>query len=657
LCAERNVRAKNKIAMNKDKQRILDRVNSPRELKSLSISELKQLSEEIREEILGTISERGGHLASSLGAIELTIALHYVFDMPEDQIIWDVGHQCYAHKLLTGRRERFKSIRQYKGLSGFPKRDESEYDSFGTGHASTSISAALGMAEAMRLQGKKGKAIAVIGDGGLTGGQALEALNQTPSKLDHCLGNLIVVLNDNEMSIAPTLGRISRRLSRAVAGPRAKKFVRFTRWLASFFPKNVQYFLSDVNRRWRKSVMGFFTPGMLIEAFGYHYVGPIDGHNLEDLIYHFGRIKEFDEPVLIHILTTKGKGYLYAEENPVDFHGVGPFDLKTGNGKKVSRVKSYTEVFSETMLRLFSERNDLVGITAAMPQGTGLDKVAEKFPDRVFDQGITEPHCVTFAAGLATQGLRPVVAIYSTFLQRAFDQILHDVCLQNLPVIFCLDRAGIVGEDGPTHHGLFDLGYLRMLPNMVVMAPKDENEFQHMLRTSLEFNQPVAIRYPRGGGEGVKMDMELKVLERGRGEILERGKDLALIGIGNMVHPCLMAGQLLRERGICASVVNARFAKPLDEELILELASECGALVTVEENVLAGGFGSGVMELIEQRQSSGVKLCRIGIPDKFVEHGSPAILREAYGLNAKGIFEKALAFLKSEEILPKGVSL
>ncbi len=633
--------------MGEDRKRILDRVNSPKDLKSLSVKELELLAEEIREEILGTVCESGGHLASSLGVIELTIALHYVFNTPDDKIIFDVGHQCYAHKILTGRKDRFKTIRRFQGLSGFPKPDESEYDAFGTGHASTSISAALGMAEAMRLQGKTNKAIAIIGDGGLTGGQALEALNQTPSKLERTLGNMMVILNDNEMSIAPTLGGISRRLSRAVSGPRALRVVKIMRRIASPLPKNVQYWISDLNRRWRKSMLGFFTPGILIEAFGYHYIGPIDGHNLGELIYSLERAYQIEEPILVHILTRKGKGYCYAEENPVDFHGIGPFDLKTGNGKKMSKVKSYTEVFSETMLQLFSEHPNLVGITAAMAQGTGLDRVAEKFPDRVFDQGITEPHCVTFAAGLASQGLRPVVAIYSTFLQRAYDQILHDVCLQKLPVIFCLDRAGIVGEDGPTHHGLFDLTYLRALPNIIVMAPKDESELRNMLRTSLEINQPVAIRYPRGAGLGAEMEGEPKVLERGRGELLQKGRELAILAIGNTVYPAFAAGQMLKEQGIDAAVVNARFAKPLDQELILDLAGQCGVLVTVEENVLAGGFGSGVMELLEEKGVQGVKFCRIGIPDRFIEQGTPAQLRDFYGLTAPKIFSRISEFLKS----------
>jgi len=636
--------------MGEQKPRILDRVNSPRELKRLTLEELNCLAGEIREEILGTISESGGHLASSLGVIELTIAMHYVFDAPEDKFILDVGHQCYAHKLLTGRRDRFSTIRQFSGLSGFPRREESEYDAFGTGHASTSVSAALGMAEAMKLLGKKGKAIAVLGDGGLTGGQALEALNQTPSALDRHLDNLIVILNDNEMSIAPSVGAISRILSRAMAGPRAFKVVKFTRRLAEPLPKPVQLFLSNINRRWTRAMLGLFTPGMLIEGFGYHYIGPIDGHSIEQLIFHLERAKKIDEPILLHVLTQKGKGYAYAEDNPEGFHGIGPFDLKTGNGKKSSQVPSYTEVFSRTMLKLFGENPQMIGITAAMPQGTGLDRVRDQFPDRVYDLGITEPHCVTFAAGAACEGLRPVVAIYSTFLQRAFDQILHDVCLQKLPVIFCLDRAGIVGEDGATHQGLFDLTYLRALPNMVIMAPKDENEFQHMLKTALSLNQPVAVRYPRGRGEGVEMDPELKVLPFAGSELLRKGKDAAIIAIGATVMPALRAADMLLEKGLQAAVVNSRFAKPLDEELFLKLADEHGAVVTVEENVLAGGFGSGVMELMASRGVDRLKFLRIGIPDKFVEHGSSAKLREVYGLDARGISSRVWEFIRGREL-------
>jgi len=637
-------------------ERILDRINSPRDLKGLSLKELNQLAEEIRQLILNTVSEHGGHLASSLGVVELTIALHYVFDTPNDKIIWDVGHQCYAHKILTGRKDKFYTIRQYGGLAGFPRREESEYDAFGTGHASTSISAALGMAEAMKLLGIPNKVIAVIGDGGLTGGQALEALNQTPSTLERSLDNLIVILNDNEMSIAPSVGALSRHLSQAIASPRTFKLVKFSRWLAKPLPRSVQLKLSELSRRWRRSLLGLFTPGMLIEAFGYHYLGPIDGHRLDHLIYHLNRTKEIDEPLLIHILTKKGKGYSYAEENPTRFHGIGPFDVKTGNSEKKSRVLSYTQVFSQTMLKLFEQEPKLVGITAAMPQGTGLDKVAAKFPERVFDQGITEPHCVTFAGGMACQGLRPVVAIYSTFLQRAYDQLIHDICLQRLPVIFCLDRAGIVGEDGPTHHGLFDLSYLRSLPNMVIMAPKDENELQHMLRTALEINQPVAIRYPRGKGVGVELEPELKVLPLFKAELLREGKDLVMVAIGNMVYPALESARLLAEKGIQAYVVNARFAKPIDQELILSLAEKTGVVITLEENVLAGGFGSGVMEALEEKGINWVRVKRIGIENQFVKHGAPEKLRQVYGLNPLSISQKVEEFFKQEEILPEADS-
>jgi len=636
--------------MGDHKRKILDRINTPADLKRLNLGQLHELAEEIREEILGAIAESGGHLASSLGVIELTIALHYVFDAPNDKFIFDVGHQAYAHKILTGRRRQFATIRRFGGLSGFPRREESEYDAFGTGHASTSVSAALGMAEAMRLEGRKGKAVAVIGDGGLSGGQALEALNQTPSGYGKSLENLVVILNDNEMSIGPSVGAISRILSRAAAGRKAFRLIKWARRVTEPLPLRVKMVLSEFNRRWRRAVFGLFTPGMLIESFGYRYLGPIYGHSIEQLIYYMERAKDIDEPILLHVLTKKGKGYDPAEENPEDFHGIGPFDLKTGNGRTISRAPTYTEIFSKTMLRLFEAHPKLIAITAAMSQGTGLDHVKEKFPGRVFDLGITEPHCVTFAAGAACEGLRPVVAIYSTFLQRSYDQILHDVCIQRLPVIFCLDRAGIVGEDGPTHQGLFDLTYLRTLPNMVVMAPKDENEFQHMLAAALTINQPVAIRYPRGRAEGVALDEELHPVPFGKAELLRGGKDLALVAIGNMVGPSLKASEMLAERGIQASVVNARFAKPLDEELLLKLMDECKVMVTVEENVLAGGFGSSVMELMESRGVDWVKFCRVGIPDRFVEQGPPQKLREIYGLDAKGIFRRVLDFLATEEI-------
>ena len=515
--------------------RYLDRISDPADLQQFSEHELTLLAEEIREAILCCVSEVGGHLAASLGTVELTVALHSVLHSPDDKIVWDVGHQCYAHKLLTGRRDRFSTIRQYGGLSGFPCRTESEHDVIGTGHASTSISYGLGLVEAARLAGETSDSVVcVLGDGALTGGVAFEAMNQA----GHLRTPLVVILNDNEMSIAPSVGAFSTFLSEAVARQSHGWLNHLVRRLLKPLPQWLQDEISYAVRRWRQSFLSFFTPGILIEAFGYHYIGPLDGHRLNQLIPALIRAKAIDDPILIHVLTKKGKGYAPAEADAVSFHGIGPFDIETGhpNGKKGS-PPSYTQVFSRTLLRLFAAYPKLVAVTAAMPQGTGLDRVQQEYPDRVFDMGITEPHCVTFAAGMATQGYRPVVAIYSTFLQRAYDQILHDVCLQNLPVIFCLDRAGIVGEDGPTHHGLFDLSFLRALPNLVLMAPADENELQHMMRTALELDVPVAIRYPRGVGLGVPLDPELKPLPPGKAEILELGEDLVLLAVGNCVAP------------------------------------------------------------------------------------------------------------------------
>ncbi len=636
-----------------EQRKLLDRINGPQDLKGLSVEDLDVLAREVREEILGTVSEHGGHLASSLGVVELTIALHYVFHSPHDRIIWDVGHQSYPHKLLTGRRQQFKTIRQMGGISGFPRRDESPHDAFGAGHASTSISAALGMAEAINLAGKTNKVIAVIGDGGLTGGMALEALMQTPTSLERTLGNIIVILNDNEMSIAPSVGAFSTLLSRVVATRPAMWFTRTTRKLVRPLPKWLQYELSWAGRRWRQSFLGFFTPGIMIEAIGYHYFGPVDGHRIDQLVSLLRQTKNFSEPVLIHVLTKKGKGYFPAEQKPTEFHGLGPFNLDNGEiSRDPSAPPSYTRVFSDTMIELFEKEPKLVGITAAMPQGTGLDRVKEKFPGRVYDLGITEQHCVTFAAGMACEGYRPIAAIYSTFLQRSYDQLLHDVCLQNLPVVFCLDRAGIVGEDGPTHHGLFDISYLRHLPNMTVMAPKDENEFRHMMFTALQINGPAAIRYPRGRGMGVALDKDFRALPYGRAELVREGDDLLILAVGTTVAPSLEAAEMLSKKGVSACVVNVRFVKPLDEEMILSLAEKTGRVVTVEENALAGGFGSAVLELLEKAGHNRVYLRRIGIPDEFVEHGTQKELRKKYGLDAEGIAGQCLEFLKKEEILP-----
>ncbi len=631
--------------MNKPKSgKLLPRVDDPSDLRGLDREDLTRLADEIREEILSAICTTGGHLASSLGVVELAIAIHYSFNTPYDKVIWDVGHQTYPHKILTGRRERFSSIRCHQGLSGFPKRNESPYDAFGTGHASTSISAAMGMAEAIRLSGKFNNVIAVIGDGGLTGGIALEALNQTRAD-DY---NLKVILNDNEMSIAPSVGQLSTWLSRSVVSKPALKAVRVARRVAEPLPEWLFEELSYLGKRWRQSFLTFWTPGTLFEALGYHYIGPVDGHRLDQLLPALDHAKEIDAPVLVHVMTTKGKGCAFAEEHPSTFHGIGPFDPETGETPAKEGPPSYTGVFAKTMLELFESNEKLVAITAAMPQGTGLDKVGKKYPDRVFDMGITEPHCVTFAAGMACEGYRPVVAIYSTFLQRAYDQIIHDVALQKLPVIFCLDRAGLVGEDGPTHHGAFDISYLRAVPNVQILSPSDENELRAMLHAAASRDGgPIAIRYPRGRALGAPMPEEPPPIPWGKGELKREGKDLVIIAAGNMVAPSLEAAALLDSEGISAAVINARFVKPLDRELILEWAERTGRVVTVEENALAGGFGSAVIEtVLDAGQSAAFR--RIGLEDGFVEQGPPAALRRELGLDGEGIASSCRDFIQGK---------
>lgn len=613
--------------------KLLDRVKTPVELRGLPRTELGWLAAEVRAEILSAVCETGGHLASSLGVVELTIAIHYTFNTPRDRLVWDVGHQCYPHKILTGRRDRFPTIRSRQGLSGFPKRGESEYDAFGSGHASTSISAAMGMAKAFKLAGKPDRVVAVIGDGGLTGGMALEALNQH----DEQLSNLTLVLNDNEMSIAPSVGQLSTFLSRSVVHRRAFDLARWGRRLLRPLPEWLRLELENLGRRWRQSFLTFWTPGALVESLGYHYIGPVDGHRFEQLLPALQQAREAEESCLVHVLTQKGKGYPLAEQSPCEFHGVGPFDLATGENHRGEGPPSYTEVFGRTLARIMAQDERVVAITAAMPQGTGLDRVAESFPDRVFDMGITEPHCVTFAAGMACEGFRPVVAVYSTFLQRAYDQILHDVCLQDLPVIFCLDRGGIVGEDGPTHHGLFDLSYLRTMPNMAIIAPADENELQHLLYTMVRRTSgPAAIRYPRGRGRGVALDPVLRELPWAKADLRRPGRDLVIVAAGTLVSEAERAAAALAEEGIEAAVINARFVKPLDRELILEWARKTGAVVTVEENNLPGGFGDAVLEALVD---AGITVpCRcIGVPDTFLEHGDPVQLRAEAGLDANGI--------------------
>ncbi len=618
--------------------RLLDRIDSPSDLKQLTQEELKQLASEIRDELVAIVSANGGHLASNLGVVELTIALHRVFDSPRDKIVWDVGHQAYTHKLLTGRRQRFASLRQYRGLSGFTSRDESEYDPFGAGHASTSVSAALGMAIARDLAGGNYHVIAVIGDGAISGGMAFEALNQAGQ-----LGSrLIVVLNDNGMSISPTVGALAKLLGKIRFDRRYRGAKEKSKQLLSALPWGK--WLWQVSRQIESGVKGLVMPTMVWEELGFTYMGPVDGHNLRELEMTLIQARDYRlKPTLVHIVTTKGKGYLPAEGDAIYFHGVPAKNVDT------KAIPSYSEVFAQTMLRLARENPRLVVITPAMPEGNCLSIVQAEFPHRVFDVGICEQHAVTFAAGLATQGYIPVVAIYSTFLQRAFDQIMHDVCLQDLPVVFAIDRGGIVGDDGKTHQGTFDLSYLTLIPNLIVSAPKDENELQHLLYTAVKSGHPMAIRYPRGAGLGVKMESELRTLPVGKAEILRDGEDVAIVAIGAMVSPALEAAQELASNGIEATVVNARFTKPLDAELIMDLASRIKRIVTVEENTLSSGFGSGVVDLLQKSGVSDIQVKSIGLPDKFIEQGAQAILRSNYGLDAKGIVRQVLSLFPGLE--------
>jgi 1-deoxy-D-xylulose-5-phosphate synthase len=612
--------------------RLLDKIDSPADLKGLSPAALEQLAAELRQEIIATVTNTGGHLASNLGVVELTIALHRVFNSPRDKIIWDVGHQSYVHKLLTGRRQVFSTLRQHGGLSGFTCREESAHDPFGTGHASTSVSAALGMAIARDLAGEDYRVVAVIGDGAITAGMSFEALNQA----GHLGNKLIVVLNDNGMSISPTVGALAKLLSRVRFDQRLRKAERRSKKIVSSLPKGTS--LWHISQEVADRVKGFFMPTPIWEALGFTYIGPIDGHNISDLETVLAQARDYaTKPTLVHVITTKGKGYNPAESNAVYFHGV----PAKGNGE--DKIPTYSEVFAQTMLRLARQEPKLVVITPAMPEGNCLSVVAAEFPERVYDVGICEQHAVTFAAGMATQGLIPVVAIYSTFLQRAFDQIIHDVCLQNLPVVFAIDRSGIVGDDGKTHQGTFDVSYLTLIPQLVVAAPRDENELQHLLYTAVKAGRPMAVRYPRSPGCGVPLDAVLQEIPIGEAEVLKEGEDVAIIALGAAVAPSLEAAGQLASRGIEATVVNARFAKPLDATLINDLATRIKRIVTVEENVLTGGFGSSVARLLQDSGRSDVRIKNIGLPDAFIEHGTQADLRSKYGLDAGAITREALA--------------
>jgi 1-deoxy-D-xylulose-5-phosphate synthase len=630
---------------------ILDKVNNVQELRSLPQAELPTLAEELRQEIIAVVSKNGGHLASSLGVVDLTIALHYAFDTPNDRIVWDVGHQAYAHKILTGRRTRFSTLRQYGGISGFPKREESLCDHFDVGHASTSISAGTGMISARDIKGEDFRVIAVIGDGSISAGLAFEGMNQA----GHLKKNLIVILNDNEMSISPNVGALSSYLSRKMTGHFYTKLRQDAKHFLQGIPR-VGESMFNLAKKAEDSLKGLMVPGMLFEDLGFQYLGPLDGHNIDQLLQAFSNIKDYPWPVLVHVITQKGKGCEFAECNPSQYHGTPPFDPATGKVlSKKQPIMSYTEVFGQTMIKLAEDNDKIVAISAAMSEGTGLDRFAEEFPGRFFDVGIAESHGVTFACGLAVEGMHPVAAIYSTFMQRAYDQVVHDLCLQNLPVTLALDRAGLVGEDGPTHHGVFDIAYLRHIPNIIVMAPKDENELQHMIKTAVEYEGPTAIRYPRGIGNGVPMDQELKTLSMGKAELIRDGRDVAIIAIGTMVAPSVEAAERLSEEGISAAVINARFVKPLDEEMILSVAKKTGWIVTVEEHALMGGFGSAVLECLDAHGVTGIKTHRIGLPDAFIEHGPQAVLRQKYGLDANGIVSSVREFV--EKSRSKVVSL
>jgi 1-deoxy-D-xylulose-5-phosphate synthase len=601
--------------------KLLETINEPAELRKLARTQLTPLAHELRHFLLDSVSKTGGHLSSNLGTVELTIALHYVFNTPHDRIVWDVGHQTYSHKILTGRRERMHTLRQFEGVSGFPRRVESEYDTFGTAHSSTSISAALGMAQAAKIKGEHRHAIAVIGDGSMTAGMAFEALNNAGVQEDL---NLLVVLNDNDMSISPPVGALNRYLARLMSG----QFYAAAKNVGkSVLPGPVL----ELAKRFEEHAKGMVVPATMFEEFGFNYIGPIDGHDLESLIPTLENIKKLKGPQFLHVVTKKGQGYKLAEAEPILYHGTGKFNPTEGIKPAKAGKTTYTEVFGNWLCDMAAADKRLVGITPAMREGSGMVKFEEQFPDRYFDVGIAEQHSVTFGAGLATEGLKPVVAIYSTFLQRAYDQLIHDVALQNLDVTFALDRAGLVGADGATHAGNYDIAYLRCIPNMVVMAASDENECRQMLTTAYHYQGPAAVRYPRGAGIGAQIEAELTSLEVGKGEIKRQGKGVAILAFGSMVAPSVAAGAELN-----ATVANMRFVKPLDVELVRKLAAEHDCLVTVEEGSIMGGAGAAVAEALA---AEGIvkPILMLGLPDKFIDHGDPAALLAGVGLDAKGI--------------------
>jgi len=628
--------------MSEERYTCLDRVNVPADIRKLSVPELKTLAADVREFLIETVSKTGGHLGAGLGSVELAVALHYVFNTPRDRIVWDVGHQAYPHKILTGRKNQLNTIRQYKGLSGFLKRSESEYDTFGAGHASTAISAALGMVAARELSGENYKVVAVVGDGSMTGGMVYEGMNNAGiMKKD-----IIVVLNDNNMSIAPNVWAISNYFTELIAHPsynRLKKNVyELTGKLDVWGDR-----LRRVAARVEEGIKVVVTPGMLFESLGFRYFGPINGHNIVQLVRIFQEVKGFNGPILVHTITQKGKGYRPAEEDVQRLHGVTPFDKVTGvSPKKKEGPPAYTKVFGEAVVQIAKSNPKVIALTAAMPDGTGLDQLQKELPTRFYDVGIAEQHGVTFAAGLATQGAIPIVAIYSTFLQRAFDQIIHDVALQHLHVVFAMDRAGLVGADGPTHHGVFDLSYLRLIPGMVIMAPRNESELRDMIYTAVEYaGGPIAVRYPRGNGVGVALKEGFDKVPIGKAETLRQGKDVALLAIGTMANVASEAATLLAQQGISAEVVSMRFVKPLDDDLLRMLSARIPRIVTLEDNVMIGGFGSAIAEFFAREGITSVRQLSIGIPDRFIDHGSPQELYAELGLDAPAIARSVAAFM------------
>jgi 1-deoxy-D-xylulose-5-phosphate synthase len=620
--------------------KILDDIDSPRDLKKIPQEKLPALAQEIRSLILDVVSKNGGHLASNLGVVELTIALHYVFDSPKDKFIWDVGHQCYSHKILTGRKGRFPTLRQFGGLIGFPDREESEHDAYNTGHASTALSAALGIAVARDKRNEAHEIVAVVGDGGLTGGVAWEALNQIGLLRE----KMIIVLNYNEMSISPNVGALSKYLTYLVSGQHYLRIKDHAKSLLKSIPA-VGTPMIKVGRAFEDVVKKTFFPGLVFEELGIRYVGPVQGHNILSLIEVFKDAKAYDGPVLIHCVTQKGRGYEPARTNPEKFHGAAPFHRRTGEPLSNSTKPTYSSVFGETLVKLARKDEKIIAITAAMPEGTGLTHFAKEFPDRFYDVGIAEQHAVNFAAGLALSGLKPVVAIYSTFLQRAYDQLYHDVSLMDLPVVFALDRAGIVSDDGPTHQGVNDLGYLRQMPHMIVMAPKDENELQGMLLSAVSYPHPTAIRFPKGKGVGVPLEDNPRVIPVGQSELVREGQDLVL-AVGSMVYPALEAAKRLEDEGISLAVVNVRFVKPLDEEAILRFAHKGSTIITIEEGVIAGGFGSAVREFLDKEKRFDIRFKSIGLPLEVYPLGKSDQIKRRLNLDADGLVAQIRDFFK-----------